>query len=516
MRLLAAGSETGTPRITFRKTAIISGKTYRQKKRFRNNVRRKIRWLQEERPWKAPSRYRRFASRSCKMVSGLQNLTSRRKLVTQVLRLMIALLIFLRCNRSAGTVLSWAVRPCRDDCGPNVRNDKRSLKLLFLSIHEFRGEQYAFQDLAVESFEINPVVQQQLLKSIYPGVFSNKQFFKFVGSVNPSVVKYRRDLLKEVLEAFYRQFPVDVVIGHDHRVWFNFDWGEKSEDLGIPYAIIYRETALYDQGAFDESVRRHRTLPRFNGSAILVANEVGRKMFSMTETVPMNKVHIVGNPRMDRFVKKIKDPKFSQVTDTGAVLFSAIFRCWISGGNGWEFTDRMHVGFAEVAARNPQSLFTMKFKPGHQSSDYVSHLVNLLKRRRLYPLPNLHLEFETPAADLILGARVVVGILSTTLLESCVAAKNVIVPAFREYQQSPDWADYGLREYLHLFTVVETDEEYVQAIENGLDSSIKPSSSIMEGREALFTEYVSNLHGSAAKQAAKVLSGLVHHSDLTA
>ena len=97
------------------------------------------------------------------MGSALRSLTSRRKLATQVLRLMIAVLIFFRCNRSAGTVLSWAVRPCRDDCGPNVRNDKRSLKLLFLSIHEFRGEQYAFQDLAVESFEINPVVQQQLL-----------------------------------------------------------------------------------------------------------------------------------------------------------------------------------------------------------------------------------------------------------------------------------------------------------------------------------------------------------------
>jgi lipid A disaccharide synthetase len=117
----------------------------------------------------------------------------------------------------------------------------------------------------------------------------------------------------------------------------------------------------------------------------------------------------------------------------------------------------------------------------------------------LSEIPNLKLDAETPAHQLIEAADVVVSFGSTTMAEAALAGKPVVVPYFAEVHRN-DYTDYVFcRDDLHLFDVAESPEAIEQLVQQRLLDPVIEAA-VMEHRAAFFERYVSNCEGNSLDQ----------------
>lgn len=406
--------------------------------------------------------------------------------------------------RIAAWLCAREMRQRRSD-GTRIRASGPSteLTILALTAYKFRGD---LNDLAslpdIRLLEMPHVWQTRMLRTHYKGRISGPtQFRPETDPVNELRQKRYRAFLREFLTRLYREFSVGCVIAADVRYREDVDIGAVSKDLGVPYLVFHRECMLASRVLYQAVFSRNRMLGRFPGTAIIVHNEISRQNFVESGFADPDRVEVLGSARMDGYLRKIHTEGRMPSRRPLVVLFSFVHYQSTRQYPKSVF-DKAHVAMARVAERNPHVDVIVKPKREvFNKSKWQEFYREALDGVDLAPekLPNLTVEPNANAQELILRASVVCSINSTALLEAGIAGVPVVVPCFKEIQ-GDDYRDrINFREELDLFDVASDVDDMVALIEKHLRQG-EVSEAELKARQALFERYVSPIGGGAAER----------------
>jgi len=435
--------------------------------------------------------------------------SKKKKLVARVLAMCIRVCVGFRLWSIAAFAIGRAVWPL------GGVNSGRSPVLLGLNAHEFRGE---LEVLGVEGFDVialDPITQTHFCTAFIPGIGHNSEYFNITeGHPNYVAKRALNKFANVVFSKMFQRANVRAVVIHDLRVWFNDPITQSAVANSIPVILINRESFLIEKRTYLRALARHEYL-RGAGvvkpSLALVNNAATRRMLTQSKVVEPDRVQVVGNCRMDRFIERSKELTSLAVRERRGnrtvLLISSLYSLEDQNLN-YRLADEVHEVFAEVARSCKSCAFIMKFKPGHQSSAYFKHIYRKLAERDLLS-KNLSILFEESTQDLLIESDAIVGIFSTALLEGAILGREVILPLFSEYTKSPDYSDYGFANNLDLFTVVRSREAYRRALSESIVTQNPCDAETLAKRRAFFSEWVSPIEGGAVESTVRSIGSLV-------
>jgi hypothetical protein len=328
---------------------------------------------------------------------------------------------------------------------------------------------------------------------------------------------------KQALQKFYLNWlpellssrGIDCVVSYHIRVPMDVDLGMAAMQAGIPYIVMYRE------GLFASGARlRERTMPvifkRFGfwGTHLIVHNQSCRELAIETGLADADKVSALGCLRMDEFVRRLKDaPDRRGETRRRVAYFPFSLKDTPDASLPMDvffpmFRD-IHVSLARLAADNPELDVVFKPKPKVLKGWRV-HLDKAFAEEGIDPdaIPNLIIDANLDAQNLILDSDVIVGLNTTTLLEAGIAKKPVIVTFFHEIRQKAYLDTVKFLEAFDYLDVADDSADMVRLImERLLDAEI--SEEEMAGRRKMFAKYVSDPDGGALENYSHTIAHLV-------
>jgi len=324
---------------------------------------------------------------------------------------------------------------------------------------------------------------------------------------------YRRKL-RAILKWYYQHFDIQIVISHNPRFPQDTDWCLVSKELGIKYVVFYRETFLIERAGYLHARDRHKIMPQFSGDMICFPNSISRRMMIESGFVRKEQAIVTGNPRFDSLHSKIQE-SFDPIETQGrsVVLFWSPYRTWDSAQQLEHLSERLILMFARAARLYPNDHFKVKLRRHFMATRIWSRMHSALKNDDLDQLSNLEITETQDVWHLIESATVIVGLKSTTTLESAIYGKPILMPVFREFQDHPSWRHYGFRKYLGLFTPCENEEQFFQSLAKILHEGSEISPETMEARYKLFEEYISPLDGKNAMRFRDALDAITMPTD---
>jgi hypothetical protein len=389
------------------------------------------------------------------------------------------------------------------------------LTMLALSHHFFRGDMQCFADVGeVRVLLLDERWLTRLMFQFYPLDMAPHLIRPFV---NPhpeeatweAKIRYR-DFLRNFLPRFNQRLGIDCAIGHHFLYRANVDWGAIFEEIGVRYVALHSESMLLSMAHTRKTVcKRVSSMGKFEGSHIIVYCRTGVDAFSSTGFVPREKISNLGAPRMDPFVRKIKNFEPRPRSHKQVSFFTFLLDSGLDAPLHSFFRD-VHLAIAELAVENPDVDFVMKSKRNYWRT--WSRLATHVWREAgfdLKDLPNIKLVQDGDTHDLIFGCDVVCAFNSTTLLEAGLAAKPVVVPYFGALRSS-EYDDRILwrKSLPRAFDVGTTKETFKAQILQRLDDP-KVDDSAMAERRRLFEEYVSDLEGKATERYIDLIKQIV-------
>lgn len=122
--------------------------------------------------------------------------------------------------------------------------------------------------------------------------------------------------------------------------------------------------------------------------------------------------------------------------------------------------------------------------------------------------PNLVIDADVNAHDIIIDSDVILGFGSTTLIEGAIAEKPVIIPFFDEASEE-QYADHILlRSDFDLFDVAESPAQMKTMIREKLKNPVVDTA-VQKARSALFEKYLSSAEGGATEQYVEKLKSII-------
>jgi hypothetical protein len=110
--------------------------------------------------------------------------------------------------------------------------------------------------------------------------------------------------------------------------------------------------------------------------------------------------------------------------------------------------------------------------------------------------------------DLILESDVICAFTSTTVLESAISAKPVIIPYFDEALKAEFNELIEFKDNFHLMDITYSPDEFERLIIERLNSPAVTKKCIKE-RYALFEKYVSSMEGDALDKYVNVINQVI-------
>lgn len=320
-----------------------------------------------------------------------------------------------------------------------------------------------------------------------------------------------RYFLRNFLPQLYPYIGVDVVVGANVRYPEDIDWGVTSQQLGVPYVVFHRENlpAMPGSRAFERMKSRYQSFGHFKGECIAVHNTSTPIYLREANYSDADRIHVLGCLRMDPYLRRLRLPRPTRARPL-VVLFS--FRSdspstFGRGGYYPPFRD-CHGALARLAKEHPEVDVLIKPKPKiYTNRNWNLELTRAFRDWGVDPdnlPPNLRVDPNSDAQDLILSASVVVALNSTTLIEAGVAGLPVIMPDFRYLREGPHSAAVRFREHGDLFDVPETGEDLIEMVLHRLRDPSIPRE-VMQGRERFFADAVSPLDGNATERYLQLL-----------
>ncbi len=171
-----------------------------------------------------------------------------------------------------------------------------------------------------------------------------------------------------------------------------------------------------------------------------------------------------------------------------------------SGGGFEELFNKSHAAFAELAIQNSETKFVIKLKYKSSWYEKIDMAIKKYCQKKMEDIPNLILTSEVDAVDLIKKSILIYGINSTTMLESRIFGRPVIVPVFEEasgiHKDKVYYQEYFGRDFI----TASSPEEFIQLGQKILDE--KPDFNIPN--KGLLEEFLGYTDGLSSERVEKL------------
>jgi len=121
---------------------------------------------------------------------------------------------------------------------------------------------------------------------------------------------------------------------------------------------------------------------------------------------------------------------------------------------------------------------------------------------------NYSIEPNSDVHDLILNSDVICSLQSSTVIESAISGKPVILPIFENYRSSENYKDFFWKKHIELFNIPNNKKHFKELIID-LISHPNVSESILNKRKKIFKFFFNDLEGVSLDKYVNVITNVV-------
>ncbi|MEX0827491.1 MAG: hypothetical protein WD005_00915 [Haliea sp.] len=259
-----------------------------------------------------------------------------------------------------------------------------------------------------------------------------------------------RDFVRETWQTVQAIRRFDAVTSGNFGYWAEREFGAALHETGTPFVVLHKEClkAAGWREYFRILYRQRRG--RFNGTKMLVYNEVEREDQTGSGVAPVEQIVVTGMPRLDRLHRwRIQESRGTAARPHAPqVLFFAFPRnvglpsrinlhgialesevSFSEPPSDWgEFHSDVHRAIVDLAYENSDVRVVVKIKGGAGAKASCEEAMGIKNRRPR----NLIVVYGGDPMLLICQSDVVAGFGSTALLEAIASGRPVVIPRFLE------------------------------------------------------------------------------------
>lgn len=264
----------------------------------------------------------------------------------------------------------------------------------------------------------------------------------------------------------------------------DIDWQRACANQGIPYFALHKEN-MQDGVVYQQMVERYSSMKmKYFGQRLFLYNHLVKKVILGAEICNASTISVTGAARMDSLFKKVKEeripaPKrqitlFSSHHCIGLLQVPGAINYFSQNRNSGfvEYFELVHGYIIQFAHKHPDIDVYIKPKWGDSWVEHIKE-AGLKMGYNADTIPNLFITHEIPAQQLIENSGVILGINSTTLLESLIVGRPVILPLFAEAANKYYDKHVYFKEYEQdVFNVVRSPKDLENAIISELNGEI--------------------------------------------
>ena len=247
------------------------------------------------------------------------------------------------------------------------------------------------------------------------------------------------------------------------------------------FFCLHREGVGVDYNSLKNNFQQlFNSARKFKGTMLFVATHSLKKFLVDNNYYKNNEVVVTGVPRFDKIYNN------SQRTNTNnkILVFFSFFlgtlesdELYPKHGGFRDFFYSVHGVIANYALNNPE--VKVYIKPKWYTGDakmYIDSAISKAVTSNISDIKNLYITDKIPAHDLITKASTIVSFNSTTLVESMLYGKKVIMPKYFEasknYNKNVYYSDYP-----NVFYYPDSPDSLLDVIDNCINDTL-PSKDI--------------------------------------
>ena len=295
------------------------------------------------------------------------------------------------------------------------------------------------------------VFPRRQIKAIFEIFFGNRKnhslrdvnYISKNSKIEQSKLSYRKFLIK-TLKLLNLDYKFSTIIGFNFRFYAERELHHAATESKIKFICLHKESLIFP-GEVNSYKKILNKYGKYGGDYILVYNDYFKKIITSTKIVNARKVKNIGMPRADYYYN-LKDNKNKKINKKYFLVFMintkrSIF--YIKNNDYIKKTFKLNLkdiiwdklsksmikNILEFARKNQNVEFIFKIKkPPTNEKD----LKNLGLESLLYDskLSNCKIIHDVNTGRLIKDAKAIIGFNTTSLVESLIANKPVIVPRF--------------------------------------------------------------------------------------
>ncbi len=372
------------------------------------------------------------------------------------------------------------------------RPDKESAKIRILASHSPRyvPDQECLSEHPDIEILVFPHDVQALINSIF--IRDQAHHMKGLDAIESSQtfrngkieeIRIGRERLQKYLKIFIpraiKAVNADGMMSCSFFYLLDLDWQIACKATDIPFFALHKEN-MQDPVTHPSMIKRYTDMDlKFEGQRLFLYNSLVKSVLLKVGVCTEETIRITGACRMDALIKKVKNKNCKQPRKQ-VTLFSshhAIGLLALKNHKGYfsinrdegfvNYFDQVHGQMVLFAKNNPDVDVYIKPKWDGRWFDEIKAASKRVAKIDLDQenIPNLHIICDTPAQELIETSSVILGINSTTLLESLIVGRPVIVPLFEEAADKYYDKHVYFKKYQdHVFNVVRNPKLLEKAI----------------------------------------------------
>ncbi len=364
---------------------------------------------------------------------------------------------------------------------------KRKKRILAIGSSKFREDLEYIKDFKEYDLLSIDHKWQSLLTTHF---CSTNQVLNYLDSNENEVFKKESKKMKlfngKLINILNKIIKIDLIILVNYRYLEDFFWISSFKNLNVNTLMLYREGLLANERIHDEVSIRHKLFINNEIDYIIAPNEIVRNSFLKAKFINANNIFTAGTLRMDKFLNQINSLKKQKNKNSNKVKIFVFFdisenlslfgkqndkltpKKYSYALNIWNkkkfFINEIHRTIIEIAKENPNIKIIIKPKLYEFKKNINGLIYNLIEIKKKQNIPNLHIMPNANSQKLILEADLISGLQSSTILESLIANKKIILPIFDYFKNTPHYNDLFFKDNLDLFITASNKNDYKNKI----------------------------------------------------
>lgn len=356
-----------------------------------------------------------------------------------------------------------------------------------------------------------------LILSPVAELFREDKSLNYQPEANPKIHKQKNKLcgyLTDFIRYLAEECDFKCIITCSFWYVADIEWAKASRLAGVPFIALHKE-CLKDDSSEQFYIDFYKDSNfKFNGNKLVVYNEREKKLLVESNVCEEENIIVAGCLRVDEIVKECDHTNNNKKT---VCLFS--FRHTAGGipiksrtgfddheGEGLiEVFAQTHEAIAELAIEYPEIVFIIKPKWLYSWEEKIREVIRDGVGCEIEDIKNLILTVDIDAQTLIKRSSVVIGLTSTTLLESRILQKTTIIPMFAEaggkYKDKICFQRYSGSEFIFPESKEEFKEQIVSAVSS--EQRLPPSHEFID-------EYLGFHDGKTLERVVSILENEVN------